>query len=48
MNEKRILHEQIINWNWTEKGTGESGVKIVSKALKINTTLTKLDLSGDE
>ena len=37
-----------MNWIWTDNKIGEEGAKMISKLLKINTTLTKLDLSGDE
>ena len=33
---------------WTDNNIGESGARMISESLKNNTTLTKLDLWGDE
>ena len=33
---------------WTVNDTGDSGARMISESLKTNTTLTKLNLSGDE
>ena len=33
---------------WTDNDIGDSGAKMISESLKINTTLTYLDLWGDE
>ena len=39
----------ILKWKiWTVNNIGESGAEMISESLKINTTLTKLDLSSDE
>ena len=40
-----IMIEWII---WTGNDIGESGARMISESLKTNTTLTKLDLKGDE
>ena len=37
-----------INWIWTDNYIGDEGAKMISEILKTNTTLTKLDLCGDE
>ena len=34
--------------NWTDGHIGVEGAKMISGSLKINTTLTKLNLSGDD
>ena len=33
---------------WTANRIGDSGANRISEALKVNTTLTKLNLDGDE
>ena len=33
---------------WIGNGIGDEGAKRISESLKINTSLTKLDLIGDE
>ena len=33
---------------WTENGIGAKGASKISESLKVNTTLTKLDLWSDE
>jgi len=33
---------------WTGNEIGDSGASKISESLKVNTTLTKLDLGGDE
>ena len=39
----------IIKWRiWTGNNIGESGARMISESLKINTTLTLLDLGCDE
>jgi len=39
----------IIKWKvWTVNDIGESGARMISESLKTNTTLTKLELLGDE
>ena len=38
-------------WNdkiWTGNNIGDSGARMISESLKTNTTLTTLDLGGDE
>ncbi len=34
--------------NWTDNNIGDSGAKMISESLKINTTLTELDLYRDD
>ena len=44
-----IKIEMIIDiYIWTDNKIGDEGARMISEALKINTTLTELDLSGDE
>jgi len=39
----------MIEWIiWTGNGIGESGARMISESLKTNTTLTTLDLCGNE
>ena len=39
----------MINWIiWTGNNIGVEGARMISESLKINTTLTELDLSCDE
>ena len=45
MNDKNI---KMVKWIWTEYEIGDSGAKMISEALKINSTLTQLNLGGDE
>ena len=33
---------------WTDNSIGDSGASKISESLKVNTTLTRLDLGGDE
>ena len=33
---------------WIGNGIGDEGAKTISESLKINTSLTELDLGGDE
>ena len=33
---------------WTDNNIGNSGARMISESLKTNTTLTELDLGGDE
>ena len=35
-------------WTWTANGIGAEGARMISEALKINPTLTALNLSCDE
>ena len=35
-------------WTWAGNGIGVEGARMISEALKINSTLTELNLSGDE
>ncbi len=35
-------------YKWTGNNIGDSGAIMISEALKINTTLTRLYLNGDE
>ena len=37
-----------MNWIWTDNNIGEEGAKMISESLKINTTLTTLNLGCDE
>ena len=46
-NEKREGNENEMN-KWTVNGIGDSGANKISETLKVNTTLTKLDLRCDE
>ena len=36
------------NWIWTDNNIGDEGARMISEALKINSTLTKLSLGGDD
>ena len=39
----------MINWIiWTDNKIGDEGARMISESLKTNTTLTNLDLYGDE
>ena len=40
--------EKIIEKIWTVNRIGESGARMISESLKDNTTLTELNLWGDE
>ena len=41
--------KMMIKWRiWTDNNIGESGARMISESLKTNTTLTYLDLTGDE
>ena len=41
--------EMKMKWNkWTDNKIGAEGASNISETLKVNTTLTKLDLDGDE
>ena len=42
---KFIIIEQ---WKWTENNIGAEGASKMSESLMTNTTLTKLDLWGDD
>ena len=33
---------------WTDNRIGDEGASEISESLKVNTTLTRLDLGGDE
>ena len=45
----REMIKNDMNWIiWTANNIGDSGAGMISEALKTNTTLTKLDLGGDE
>ena len=35
-------------WIWTDNDIGAEGAGMISEALKINSTLTELNLGGDE
>ena len=37
-----------VNEKWTDNQIGSEGASKISESLKINTTLTKLDLRGEE
>ena len=37
-----------VNKQWTANKIGNEGASNISESLKINTTLTKLNLNGDE
>ena len=39
---------EMINEIWTENSIGDEGAGMISEALKINTTLTELDLISVE
>ena len=38
----------MINVIWTDNSIGNEGTRMISEALKCNSTLTKLDLYSDE
>jgi len=44
---KREGNENEMN-KWTDNRIGAEGASEISESLKVNTTLTKLDLNGDE
>ena len=46
-NGKREGNENEMN-KWTDNKIGDSGANKISESLKVNTTLTKLDLGSDE
>jgi len=46
-NGKREGNENEMN-KWTGNEIGDEGANKISETLKVNTTLTKLDLGGDE
>ena len=46
-NEKKKENENEMN-KWTGNEIGDEGASKISESLKVNTTLTKLDLSRDE
>ena len=48
--EIRNENDSIIKWNekWIGNGIGDEGAKRISESLKINTSLTELNLEGDE
>ncbi len=50
MNNNKWKREEKWKWKnkWTGNGIGAEGASKVSESLKVNTTLTELDLSGDE
>ena len=35
-------------WTWTDNNIGAEGARMISEALKTNSTLTELNLRGDE
>ena len=45
---RRIEMKWYKNKVWTGNNIGEEGVRMVSEGLKSNSTLTKLNLEGDE
>ena len=45
---ERMKNEENDNWIWTDNNIGAEGAKWISESLKTNTTLTKLNLWGDE
>ncbi len=49
MNKNRNEKEKkMITNKWTGNEIGAEGASKISESLKVNTTLTKLDLNGDE
>ena len=46
-NGKREWNENERN-KWTDNEIGDEGASKISESLKVNTTLTELDLEGDE
>ena len=46
-NEKEKGNENEMN-KWTDNKIGAEGASKISEALKVNTTLTELNLGGDE
>ena len=46
-NGKEKWNENDMN-KWTDNEIDDEGASKISEALKVNTTLTKLDLGGDE
>ena len=38
----------MIKCKWTENWIGDEGARMISEALKCNSTLTQLNLDGDE
>ena len=47
-NEINNRIEKMNNQIWTGNKIGDEGAKMISESLKINTTLTRLDLTCDE
>ena len=46
---KEFQQELIIDkWTWTDNNTEAEGAEMISEALKINSTLTELNLMSDE
>ena len=39
---------KMINEIWTDNEIGDEGARMISEGLKINSTLTKLNLESDE
>ena len=48
--DKKKKKKERIKWNdkWIDNQIGNEGAKSISESLKINTSLTALDLGGDE
>ena len=46
-NEKEKVNENEMN-KWTENDIGDEGASKISESLKVNTTLTELNLNSDE
>ena len=42
------ISNEMINEIWTANNIGDEGARMISEALKINSTLTKLNLRCDE
>ena len=45
---KKRKRNEMIKWIWTDNKFGDEGARMISEALKSNSTLTTLDLSCDE
>ena len=45
---KEMKNKNIKQWKWTGNNIGDEGAAKISESLMTNTTLTTLDLSGDD
>ena len=48
INSDMKTKQESVTMKWTENYIGDEGARMISEALKINTTLTVLDLTSDE